>query len=361
MTSVALVHDYLTQRGGAERVVLSMMKAFPDAALYTSVYNPATTFEAFGALDVRTTVLDRVGPLRRHHRAGLPLYPIAFERLHVDADVVIASSSGWSHGARTDGRKVVYCYNSARWLYQPAEYLSEEGAAVRTVMALLTPTLQKWDRRAAASADEYWALSSVVADRIAANYGIAASVLPPPPSLSQDGPVERPAIADEPFFLCVSRLLAYKNIDALLAACAADPGLRLIVAGTGPDAARLARLAPANVQLLGYVAEPQLRWLYANCTALVSASFEDYGLTPMEAAMFGRPSVVLRRGGFLDTVIEGETGLFFDTPGATQIGRMLRRAAEHAWDGDVITKHAQGFSEERFIEKLRQIVLDPTG
>jgi glycosyltransferase involved in cell wall biosynthesis len=361
MTSVALVHDYLTQRGGAERVVLSMMKAFPDATLHTSVYNPETTFDGFRAFDVQTTVLDRVGSLRRHHRAALPLYPIAFERLHIDADVVIASSSGWAHGARTDGRKIVYCYNSARWLYQPAEYLSDEGPAVRAMMALLTPALQKWDRRAAASADEYWALSSVVADRIAANYGIAASVLPPPPSLRHDGPVERPAIASRPFFLCVSRLLPYKNIDALLAACTADPGLSLVVAGTGPDAARLARLAPANVQLLGHVAEPQLRWLYANCTALVSASFEDYGLTPMEAATFGRPSVVLRRGGFLDTVIEGETGLFFDTPSAAEIARMLRRAAERSWDRDVITKHALGFSEERFIEKLRQIVLDPMG
>jgi glycosyltransferase involved in cell wall biosynthesis len=356
MTTVAIVHDYLTQRGGAERVVLSMLKAFPEAELHTSVYNPDTTFEAFRQVRVRTTVLNRMTPFRRHHRAALPLYPLVFERLRIDADVLIASSSGWAHGAGTSGRKIVYCYNSARWLYQPAEYLSEDGLAVRSAMSLLRSTLQRWDRRAAASADEYVALSSVVVDRIAAHYGIAASVLPPPPSLQADGPAERPAVADGPFFLSVSRLLPYKNIDALLLAFAAAPSLRLVIAGAGPDAARLVRAAPANVELLGYVSDPELRWLYAHCTALVSASIEDYGLTPIEAASFGRPAVVLRRGGFLDTVIDGETGVFFDAPSPEQIGRALRRAADEHWDGELIAKHAQVFSEARFIERLRALV-----
>jgi len=249
----------------------------------------------------------------------------------------------------------------ARWLYQPAEYLSEEGMAVRAAMTLLGPTLRRWDRRAAAGADEYWALSSVVADRIAANYGITASILPPPPSLQTDGPVERPPIGDGPFFLCVSRLIPYKNIDALVRACAADPSLRLVVAGTGPDRARLARSVPPNVELLGYVSDAELRWLYRHCTALVSASIEDYGLTPVEAASFGRPSVVLRRGGFLDTVLEGETGLFFDAPSAGQIGRALHRAEDVAWDEDLIAKHAQVYSEARFVERLRALVFDRDG
>jgi glycosyltransferase involved in cell wall biosynthesis len=357
VTTVAIVHDYLTQRGGAERVVLSMLKAFPEAELHTSIYNPETTFDAFRDVRVHTTVLDRVTPFRRHHRVALPLYPVVFERLRIDADVLIASSSGWAHGARTSGRKIVYCYNSARWLYQPAEYLSEDGLVVRGAMVLLRSTLQRWDRRAAASADEYVALSSVVVDRIAAHYGRSASVLPPPPSLQPDGPVERPAIPDGPFFLSVSRLLPYKNIDALLLAFASAPSLRLVVAGTGPDAARLARAAPANVQLVGYVSDRELRWLYEHCTALVSASIEDYGLTPIEAASFGRPAVVLRRGGFLDTVIEDETGVFFDAPSPEQIGRALHRAAEEDWDVELIAKQAQVFSEARFIERLRALVL----
>ena len=121
--SIALVHDYLTQRGGAERVALSLTRAFPGAPLHTSLYEPAATFPAFAAVDVRPLPLNRLGPLRRNHRLALPLLAPAFSRLRVDADVVICSSSGWAHGARVTGRKIVYCHTPARWLYQPGRYL----------------------------------------------------------------------------------------------------------------------------------------------------------------------------------------------------------------------------------------------
>ncbi len=356
MTRVAIVHDYLTQCGGAERVVLSMLEAFPDAELYTSVYNADTTFDEFRRHRVHTLPLQWVGAFRRHHRWALPLYPLAFERLVVDADVMIASSSGWAHGARTTGRKIVYCYNPARWLYQTDEYMSEDGGLVRRAMSLARPAFRWWDRRAADSADRYVAISSVVAQRVASSYGVGASLLPPPVTLDAGGPAERPDVGSGRFFLTVSRLLPYKNIDALLDAFARLPRLRLVVPGSGPDAERLARLAPANVVLLGHVTEPQLRWLYAHCIALVSASVEDFGLTPVEAATFGRPSAVLRRGGFVDTVREGVNGVFFDAPSPALIGRALDRILDGSWDADAIRVHAEAYSEERFAAKLRDLV-----
>ena len=123
--TVAISHDYLTQRGGAERVVLSMLRAFPRAPLYTSLYDAEGTFPEFRGADVRVTGLDRITPLRQHHRLALPLLPATFSRLQVSADVVLCSSSGWAHATRVDGKKVVYCHTPARWLYHGAHYLTE--------------------------------------------------------------------------------------------------------------------------------------------------------------------------------------------------------------------------------------------
>src|SRR5437868_3905298 len=131
---VAIVHDYLTQRGGAERVVLSMLKAFPKALVYTSLYDPNSTFQEFRNIEVRTLPIDRIGTLRRNHRLALPLLAPAFSQLKVDADVVICSSSGWAHGVKTDARKVVYCYTPARWLYQPDRYLARDKSVAHAAL-----------------------------------------------------------------------------------------------------------------------------------------------------------------------------------------------------------------------------------
>ena len=181
--SVALVHDYLTQRGGAERVALSLTRAFPEASLYTSLFAPETTFPEFAEVDVRPLPLNRLAPLRTHHRLALPLLAPAFSRLRLKERVVICSSSGWAHGVSVAGRKIVYCHTPARWLYQPENYLRGRSAALRVTTRALRPALERWDRRAAASATDYLANSTVVADRIRELYGLEAEVLPPPPAL----------------------------------------------------------------------------------------------------------------------------------------------------------------------------------
>ena len=206
--NIAIVHDYLTQRGGAERVVLSMLHAFPDAPVYTSLYDPDGTFPAFRDADVRVTALDRLTPFRRHHRLALPLLAATFSRLRVSADVVLCSSSGWAHATSVEGKKIVYCHTPARWLYQSTTYLSARDHVARMALAALRPYLARWDRRAAATSDRYLANSTVVRDRIRAAYGLDADVIPPPPALRPDGP-QRPVQGLEPgFYLCVSRLLA---------------------------------------------------------------------------------------------------------------------------------------------------------
>jgi glycosyltransferase involved in cell wall biosynthesis len=195
-----------------------------------------------------------------------------------------------------------------------------------------------------------------VARRIADAYGIEAEVVPPPPALTPRGHSEAVADVEPGFILCVSRLLPYKNVDAVVRAFARLPDEHLAVAGTGPDEEQLRASAPPNVTFLGRVSDEQLRWLYANCDLLVAASHEDFGLTPLEAATFGKASVVLRWGGFLDTVREGETGVFFETPTATAISAALRDARGERWDADAIRAHAERFAEPRFIERIRAIV-----
>lgn len=354
--SVALVHDYLTQRGGAERVAVSLTRAFPSAPLYTSLYEPCATFPELAVVEVRPMRLNRLALLRQNHRLALPLLALAFSRLHVGADVVVCSSSGWAHGVRVSGRKIVYCHTPARWLYQPGRYLRGRGAAARAVAAGLRPALIRWDRAAAASADRYLANSSAVAEQIARVYGIEAEVVPPAPALTPDGPAEPQDGLEPGFVLCVSRLLSYKNVDAVVRAFAALPGERLVVAGIGPNAAALRAFAGPNVTFVGAVEDAELRWLYRESDALVAASYEDFGLTPLEAASFGKPAAVLRWGGFLDTVEEGESGIFFETPTAEAVANAVRELRACRWHEDAIRAHAARFSEVRFLERMRAIV-----
>ncbi len=335
--TVAIAHDYLTQRGGAERVVLAMARAFPDAPIHTTLYDPDGTFPEFAGLDVRTSPLNRVGALRRNHRAALPVLAPAASAITISADLVLASSSGWAHGFRTDGAKVVYCHSPARWLYRPVEYLGEgSGPAKRAAVHLLGPPLRRWDQRAARTADRYLANSRAIAALVQQTYGVPAQLLIPPPGLTPDGTIlPVPALADwaeQGFHLVVSRLMPYKHVDQVLRAFATMPDRRLVVVGRGPEQARLEAVAPPNARLLQGLDDGHLRWLYAHATALVAPSLEDLGLTPLEIAGFGRPVLALRAGGYLDTVVEGTTGLFFEAPTASQVAAAVEQGAAVDWD-----------------------------
>jgi glycosyltransferase involved in cell wall biosynthesis len=360
---VAIVHDYLTQRGGAERVVLAMADAFPGAPIYTSLYEPDTTFSEFRDLDVRPLWTNRIGALRRDHRRGLPIYPLAFSSTTVDARVTLCSSSGFAHGVRTTGRKVVYCYTPPRWLYDEADtYLAHWSPPIRLAARALSRSLRAWDQRAAHSADETLTSSTAVRDRISRVYGIDARVLAPPVHADIDGE-QRPVPGMEPgFLLSIGRLLAYKNVDAVSATMAELPEHHLVVAGAGPERARLEGDAGSNVTFLGEVDEAQLRWLYTHSAGLICASFEDYGLTTLEAAAYGCPTAALHAGGYLDTVVEGVTGAFFDEPVPTKIAPAIRAMVEHDWDADALRRHAAKAEFNSFPQGLQGILADgPAG
>lgn len=356
---VAIAHDYLTQRGGAERVVLSIQKAFPEATIYTTLYDPDGTYPEFRESRIRASWLNRFAFFRRDHRKALPFLAFAARSLRIDADVVVASSSGWAHGFNICGRRLVYCHAPARWLYQSDTYLGGNPACSLRGLALLAlrPALRAWDARNAHKADKYLTNSQVVRHRVAETYGITAEVLPAPhrfhPSLPTTPVVALEGWSD--YYLVVSRLLPYKNVTSVVQAFHQMTDKRLVIVGDGPLRDQLAAALPANARLLSRLDDGQLRWVYQHCRALIAPSFEDYGLTPLEAGVFGKPTLALRAGGYLDTIAEGLSGRFFETADAASIAKAVTNDTD-PWDAAAIVAHVDQFSEQHFIDRLREEV-----
>ncbi len=357
---VAVGHDYVTQRGGAERVVLAIAKALPGAGVHTMLYEPSGSFPGFGSLPIRAGLLNRVRTFREHHRRSSPFLPFIAPLTRVDADVAVLSTSGWAHAFRTSGRSIVYCHSPARWLYQTDAYFGAASGRSPMSLSLLAfrPLLRRWDRRAALRADRYLVNSSAVREEVRSIYGLDAEVLFPPYGIDAGGSRERPAeVESDDFFLVVSRLMPYKHVDRVVEAFRGTAHT-LVVVGNGPERAAIEALLPPNVRLLSDIDDAQLRWLYSSARALVAASLEDFGLTPVEAAVFGTPTVALRARGYLDTVVEGETGLFFDEPTPAAIAAAVERARTVDWDAQRIRRHAERFSPERFERRLHALVAE---
>jgi glycosyltransferase involved in cell wall biosynthesis len=351
---IAIAHDHLLLRRGAERVVLALAKAFPDAPIYTSLYDQATTFPEFRDMDVRPAPINENTWMRNHYREVIGGLAMSWSKIHVDADLVISSSSGLSHGVRTSGRKLVYCYSPARWLYNTERYMPNATLTQKATMRTLTPVMRGWDHRAAATADAYVAVSSPVQQFVAAEYGINAALLAAPHAMSSTGhtePVPGFDLADG-FALVVSRLLPYKHVDAIVDAVRGT-SRELVIVGTGPAQRELRRGMPGNVRMLSNLSDAQLRWLYGKAGAFVAAGDEDYSLAPLEAGALGVPSVVLRRGGLVDTTLEGITGVFFDEPTPDAIRAALEKADRTRWNPLVIAAHAAQFSEGAFVASMR--------
>lgn len=353
---VAIVHDQLIQRGGAEGVLLEMADAFPDAPIYTSVYAPERTFPEFADRDVRALSDDALGLFRGDHRRALPLLAWVFTRSCIDADVVLCSSAGWSHGVRTTGRKLVYCNTPARWLYNFAEVRSDLDGPSRRIADLASPAFRRWDRWAASSADAYLANSANVSERIRSVYGWSAPVVHPPARLDAQGPRAAVPGLDPGFVLTVSRIQTYKNIASVLDTARRLPCERFVVAGDGPMLGELRRRRPPNVTLLGAVEDPTVRWLYDSASLLLAPAYEDFGLTPIEAATFAKPVVALDWGGHRETVLDGETGVLFPSPTAEAITAAIVRARATRWDHDSIVATSRRFDPGQFRAALRHHV-----
>jgi len=344
---VAFVHDYLTQFGGAERVLLEMQRMYPQAPVYTSIYDAAAFEGSFSGIDVRTSYLQNIPGATRNFRALLPFYPRAFESLDLRGyDLVISSTTSFAKGVRVapGTLHVAYVHTPTRFLWYPNEYVTELTPPLAIpVLALVAPWLRRWDLAAAQRPHYLVANSRNIAQRIAQTYGRQSDVVACPAdvaSLSREQPVGD-------YFLVMSRLLPYKRVALAIEACNLL-GARLIVAGTGPDARRLRAIAGSTVEFAGHVDEQKRRELIAGARALIVPGTEDFGLVPLEAAAAGRPSVAFATGGALETIVEGETGLFFREPRAHALAETLQAVEQARFDRERMQAHARRFAPEVF-------------
>ncbi|HET9095367.1 MAG TPA: glycosyltransferase [Candidatus Baltobacteraceae bacterium] len=351
--NLALVHDYLNQRGGAERVFAHIARAYPQAPVYTALYDPRETGDLVPPQRVHTSFLANIPGANRYFRYLAPLYPRAFESFDLSAyDTIVSSTTSWAKGVIAAPGAVHVCYINtvSRFLFAYDSYVGGFGAGrfAKPIVARLID----WDKRAAMRPTQFVANSRNVAARVKQYYGREALVLPPPVDLERFSPGTG---GGEHFFIA-SRLLPYKCID--LAIRAADIArVPLLIAGSGPEEESLRRLASGTTTtMLGRVSDERVNELLGTARAAILPGEEDYGLVPLEAAACGRPAIAFRAGGALETIVEHETGEFFDEPSAESLASQLRQFDERRYDSTRLREHAQQFSPERFIERLRAIV-----
>lgn len=355
---IAIVHDYLNQAGGAERVVGTLHTMFPSAPIFTTILDRGSLWDVLRDADIRTSWMQKLPLLKRHFKAYLLFYPGAIERFDLrEFDLVISSSSAFGKAAitRPGALHICYCHTPMRFVWDYERYMEREqyGSPVRAILVPVLRRFRTWDVKTASRPDLYVANSTVVADRIRRFYGRESVIVPPPVAVQRFTPVDHA----EDFYLIVSRLNPYKRVDLVVKAFN-DNGRKLVIIGDGPDRAVLAKMARPNITFLGRLPDPEVASYYARCKALLFPGDEDFGIVPLEANAAGRPVIAFKAGGALDTVKDGETGIFFSELTPESLTAAVLRSENTVWDSAGIRKHAEGYAEPRFRERLMKVVED---
>jgi glycosyltransferase involved in cell wall biosynthesis len=352
---LALVHDWLNQIGGAEDVLETLVGMFPGAPIYTSIYAPELMPAGYRQWPIRTSFMDRLPGVHRHHQPYLPLYPLAFERLALNGHkLIVSNKSGFCHGvpAPPGAVHVCYCLTPTRYVWNFDDYAAREGLgpASRLLFRPLLAWLRRWDLAAARRVDHFIAISSEVQRRIARYYGRESTMIYPPVDLARFSAQD--SLTDGgSYYLSLGRLIPYKRVDLAVRACSAL-GLPLVVGGDGRDRARLERIAGPTVRFLGRVPDADLPALMAGCRAFIFPGLEDFGITPVQALAAGRPVVAFAGGGALDIVQDGINGVLFREPEAASLAAALLRFERLRFDPAALRTSAQRFDRGRFVEEM---------
>lgn len=361
--NVAFVHDWLVSLGGAERVLLAMQEIFPKAPLFTLLYDPhgpCRLFEEKGS-SVHASFLQKIPGAKKGYRYFLPLMPLAVEQFDLSAyDLIISSSFAVAKGVITgpDQVHISYVHSPIRYAWDlQHQYIRTAGyKGIKSAMVrLLLHYMRIWDYRTAYSPDYMIANSQFIARRIKKIYGRDAEVIYPPVEVSRFSMASRQS--RENFYLTVSRLVPYKRVDLIVRAFSRMPDRELLVVGSGPEFQKIRKMAGQNVKLLGHVPNNQVTDLMTKTKAFVFAAEEDFGIAPVEAQAAGTPVIAYAKGGALETVIDGKTGIFFNeqTPGSL-IQAVHRFEKCRTISVTAMQKNAERFSTKRFQNELYQFV-----
>lgn len=353
---IAIIHDYLNQYGGAERVIEAFHEVFPDAPIFTSIFLPEKLPAIFSKMDIRPSFMQRLPFLSRHFKKYLPLYPVAMERFDLNGyNVVLSSSSAFAKGVNVAKGvcHICYCHAPMRFVWEAESYLSQEGFN-RFYKALLPVALRRlrdWDLKTIDRVHHYIGVSRYICQKIEQCYRRRADLIYPPVDLSRLSLSEK----HDDYFLVVSRLNAYKRIDLVIDAFN-RLSLPLVIIGTGPHETKLKKMAKKKITLLGRVSEEELASRLSNCRAFIFPGQEDFGIAPVEAMASGRPVIAYGRGGALETVVDGLTGIFFKRQTTEDLIDAVHRFEKMAFDPQSIRRHAQQFDKEIFKKKIREYV-----
>jgi glycosyltransferase involved in cell wall biosynthesis len=351
---VGLVHDYLLTLRGAERTFEAIADLWPGAPIYTTVYSAEGTADHFAGHEVHPSYLQRLRPRQSSFRALLPLYPSSVERLKVGAHrLLISSSSAFAHGVRPapGAVHVCYCHTPFRYAWFERDRARREvRSPLRPLIERALDRIRRWDLEASRRVTHYIANSKLTRKRIRDLYGRDAALVYPPVDVDRFHPG-----VPEDFFLLVAALVPHKRIDVALQAVRLA-GARARVVGEGPELARLKAEFGDIADFHGWVDDPELADLYARCRALIVPSAEEFGIAAVEAQAAGRPVVALARGGALETVIDGETGVLVPLGAARDFAEAIRETDFDRFDPAAAVRSASRFSVERFRSGLRREV-----
>lgn len=349
---VALVHDYLNQYGGAERVLEAFCEIWPEAPIFTLIYDEGRTGRAFAGRKIKTSFLQKVPFIKAHHRPFLMFMPLAVEQFDLSKyDLVVSDSASFAKGVITRPRTlhICYCHTPTRYVWDDSHKYIEEFSYPAIVKKLIPPFLnylRLWDEAASSRPDKYIANSRFVASRIKKYYQQEAEVIHPPVKTSFFY-IGRP----QDYFLMVARFLPYKKIDLAIRVFN-ELGWPLKIIGDGPEKRRLQNLANDNIEFIGLVDEALLREYYANCLAFIFPQEEDFGISAVEAMAAGRPVIAYRSGGVLEIIKENETGLFFSEQTVDSLTGILKRFRPEDFNPEIVRQHALQFDKEIFKNKI---------
>jgi glycosyltransferase involved in cell wall biosynthesis len=351
---VALVHDFLLDLRGAERVFLSLCDAFPEADVFTAVYDEDGTEGRFAGRTVGTTFLQALRPTARTFRVLLPFYPAAMESLDLRGyDVVVSSSSAWAHGVIPDESAVhvCYCHNPFRYAWNARdETLARRDPLSRAVLRVIFQRWRQWDWIAAQRVDAYVANSATTQLRIERFFNRRAEVLHPPVQTSR---FEAGRVGDA--YVVLSELVPHKHIEVAIRAFN-ELGRPLLIVGDGPDERRLRRLAGPTIRFAGRVSDAEVAAALRSAKALVVTAKEEFGIAAVEAQASGRPVVALDEGGVRETVLDGLTGTFYAGNDPDALAAAVRRFDAAAVDPQACVQNAERFDEAHFRHGIRAVV-----
>jgi len=353
--NIALVHEWLTNVAGSERVLLALKEIYPEAPIFTSVFDPNKA-KPFVKFNIKTSILQNIPFMKSRREFLVPFTPFAFEQFDLSKyDIVISNTSMAAKGVITKPNTIhiSYCNTPPRYLWEANIDPRAQKGRFSFLRNKIVHKMRIWDRVAADRVDYFFANSKYIAKRIKKYYGRESQVVYPPVDVDRFEVAPPQDVKD--YYLFVSRLINYKKCDLVINAFN-DLGLPLKIIGTGPDESMLKKQAKSNIEFLGFIPDEDMKEYYSEAKAFVFPAEEDFGIVPVEAMASGRPVIAYRGGGAMETVVDGITGIFFNEQTPQCLIDTIKNFDSTKFDPKKIKQHANNFSIGRFKEEFQKTV-----